>query len=388
MIAPHRRTTWLSIAMAGCLLGGAMPVCGADVLSEADHLLLSDAADGRLDKMTLAEAALIASGSDEGTRRSAIRKFNRRLAEFRQLSLPLDEMERARIAYEFMHRELLVGEYQADLNDFAGAIADGDFNCVTATLLFHCLAEEVDVSSRAVAIPKHVFSRLDAATDVETTCPDWFEQQSRAPHEGRVIGNIELLAKLYYNRGVKQLHATHFRDALDLIEASLALDPIDSTALANRLAGLNNWALARCEAKQFAAAAELIYTGLALDDQYEPLLSNDLHIHHLWAEQLCGEGDWLNAIKILERRRVVRPDVELFVSGRRIIYRRWLQSAVADGSYADKESDLEEARVLLRAADDFTVWEASVMASLAAQLELRGRPAEAERLRVWSQSQR
>ena len=68
----------------------------------------------------------------------------------------------ARVIFDFMHHAILVGGYHADSTDLAQTIDTGRFNCVSATVLFNCLAERFGLSARGLAYPGHVMTRIAA----------------------------------------------------------------------------------------------------------------------------------------------------------------------------------------------------------------------------------
>ena len=62
--------------------------------------------------------------------------------------------------------------------ELADALEQGRFNCVSATVLFNCLAERFGLHVCGLETPGHALSRLilpDGRLDVETTCPRWFQ---------------------------------------------------------------------------------------------------------------------------------------------------------------------------------------------------------------------
>src|SRR5690606_27981556 len=105
--------------------------------------------------------------------------------------------------------------------------------------------------------------------------------------QAREIGELELLAKIDYNRGVAHLAAARFPEAEQEFRLSLQLDPLDQAAQENLLAALNNWALALSDQAEFEQAARLLERGRAVNPDYGPLRANDLHIHQRWAQALC-----------------------------------------------------------------------------------------------------
>jgi len=159
-----------------------------------------------------------------------------------------------------------------------------------------------------------------------------------------VLSDIELLGKVYYNRGVSQLEAHEYATAIALLKTSLALDPQDEPARNNLLAANNNWALALCDAGDFAGAADKLAAGRAIDTQYGPLQTNDLYVHQKWVLHLCERGRYSSAVDILEEGFQRRPDAALFDGGRYAVYGMWAKSLLQDKRRDEALAVLNSAR--------------------------------------------
>ncbi len=163
-----------------------------------------------------------------------------------------------------LHQSILRGGYNLQASDLRQAFDHGRFNCVTASLLLNCLAERFELKAVGLEMPGHAMSRLELpgeTLDVETTCPRWFagidrrsradspqaaaasaaEEETAAPAElaakslarqaapghplaaggRRQVSDVELVATIYYNRGVDLLAERRFAAAAaTLIEAA------------------------------------------------------------------------------------------------------------------------------------------------------------------------
>jgi tetratricopeptide (TPR) repeat protein len=328
-----------------------------------EQQLVADARDGKLQQFELMEAALIAGGVFDPAQRAEILRI--RDARYAALDLPaikqLPLARRPAAVLTKMHREILFGKFHPNATLIQETLATGDFNCVTATLLFHDLCTRCGLNAEIVAQSGHVCSRLGAPhfAEVETTRRDWF---SRATADGkpaesarRVITPTELVSRIYYNRALAALEQKEFATAIQLLERALVLDPQDHDAQENLLAGLNNWALALCEAGKHAAAAERVAAGLQLNAKYAPLLSNELHVHQQWVTQLCRDYEFEQALRVLEAGRARRPEAPLFVGGQRAVYEAWLKYCVASGDTATATLVMQQARQQLGPQARFTL---------------------------------
>ncbi|MFP8871054.1 MAG: tetratricopeptide repeat protein, partial [Myxococcota bacterium] len=247
--------------------------------------------------------------------------------------------------YQLLHREFLQGEYVGSCTELDRAFDDGDFNCVTATILYHSLCEQHSLTPVAVATNTHVRTRfLDSPVfDVETTCPDWFDVVRKdrsvvtfraAQRSVRELTDCELLAKIYYNRAVSLLEREEFEQAIALLRISQRLDPNDGPTDDNLAAGLNNWALAECRAGRFAIASARIREATKNYPSFPPSLSNEIHIHQRWAVALCSQKKFAEALATLQEAYDRRPDVELFDHGRLRVFAQWTAWLLESGQWA------------------------------------------------------
>lgn len=327
--------------------------------------VLEDASDGRLDQFALEQASLIASGVTDPTQLTAygsrLRELSRSIAKTSTVDLSV--RSQAAGILRGLHQHLLTGEYRATCTGLDQTLDSGDYNCVTATILYRCLCVECDVPLVTLAEPDHVYCRLamEPPVYVQTTSPDGFgaggdferatalylreeTSQSTRGKSAREINDVGLLARIYYNRGVSLLKKEQHQQAFDLLQISRQLDPTNDIARQNILACINNWALSESEAERFEHATELLSRGLDIAPNYGPFRDNELHIHHRWVTKLCGDGEFERALDILESGHRRRPTAPLFDVGRLAVYAAWKDSLLASGKAEEAVSVLATAK--------------------------------------------
>jgi tetratricopeptide (TPR) repeat protein len=330
-------------------------------LCALEEKLFSDAADGRLDEFPLFESGLIASGVEETGRLAHYRRrfdalVDDLLPRISKVSKPTDK---ARTALEFLHARVLTGGYQLESTDLRAALDEGRFNCVSASVLFGCLAGACGLDVCGLEMPGHAMSRLRASgppLDVETTCARWFnllddpagraeamrrtlgEDLSRRYAQAREVSPVEMTAMIYYNRGVDLLAASRFEEAAVANAKALRLDPSSTTARGNLLATINNWAIALSAAGRYAKATGLLRTGMSFDPTFEAFSLNFVHVHHEWSQSLCRDGRFGEAVGLLERAATERPDLPYFQASSREVYRRWTAALQAAGGAQQRQS--------------------------------------------------
>ncbi len=325
--------------------------------SPLEQSLLADAADGRWDQFSLLTAALVASGVHCADR---LQHYERLVGSAvgqlqRTGQVKGTQLERAQAVFEFMHARFLWGGYQLDRTDLALTLDEGKYNCVTASVLFHVLACRFGLAVWGLEMTGHAMCRLavpGGTIDVETTCPTWFRlmhdpaKQAALLAEAvggsgaglitparavREVSPVELVATIYYNRGVDLLAERQYALAASANAKALRLDPANPTARGNLVATLNNWAIALARVGRCDQAVGLLRQGLALDPGMPALAANFAYAHQQWVERLCQAGRFQEALDQLAQAARERPAEPLFRQSRCDTYRRWIEAERAAG---------------------------------------------------------
>jgi tetratricopeptide (TPR) repeat protein len=324
-------------------------------LSDLEVRLFDDAVDSKWQQHTLLEAALIAGGVGDATQLAeSEERFERLVAKAAasiEKDIPADAL--ATKLFAFMHREILVGGYELECTDLAATLKQGRFNCVSSTVLFNCLAERFGLDAIGMELPGHAMSRLHLNgedVDVETTCPAWFrlqhDPQRRAALIAKTIGadvnapgarpprevsSVELVAMIYYNRGVDLLTARRFAEAAAANAKALRLDPSSDTARGNLLATLNNWAITLGAGQEYERAIDLLQQGMNLDPHYETFAANYVHLYYQWAETLCTQQDYQAALDVLGQASTTLLGSDRLSQLRQGVYHRWAREMIQQG---------------------------------------------------------
>jgi len=326
-------------------------------LNRLERALLADAADGSLDGHSRLAAALVAGGADDpAIVRAGEERVARWVGELARAGASAAPPElRARHALEFMHRRVFPAGYQPESTDLAVAIERGRYNCLSATILYACLVEGLGLEVTAIERPGHILARVrwpGGTLDVETTRPEWHQRASAPSAESsepaakaaggramdgeggrasRALTPVQMVALVYYNRGVELLAQRRFAEALAANVKALRLDRSNTAARGNLLAVLNNWGIGLAAAGDYSAAAERLRTGLALDAGFAPFRLNYAHVHYQWATPLCQAGRYDEALKVLGRAAEDCPEEPYFVQAAAEVRRGWNRGPAASG---------------------------------------------------------
>ena len=300
--------------------------------------VFQDLTDGSLEQVDLLTAAIVIGGTESNEEITQLRSFYEQESRTMRAQAEGDTL-RVEDVFRQMHERFLTGQYDADCSQMSATLTAGRFNCVTATILFQCLCRDFGIDATAIGIPGHVRSRVVAGRklDVETTYPRWFDLDSAADRPplseptARTLNDVQLLAKIYYNDGVRLLQQGNHDAAVTPLQRAWELDRGDNAARQNVLAALINGALARAEHCDYAGAAERLQQAERVDPQFEPLRKNELHVYQKWAIALCDRRHYAEALQILESQYEQHPEEELFKQGRFVIARLWAQHHLLRG---------------------------------------------------------
>ncbi len=264
----------------------------------------------------------------------------------------------AAVLLQLLHAEVFTGGYELRCSTLSETLRTGKYNCVTATILYVCLCEEVGLEAWGVEIPAHVYAEVNDGgrpLRVETTCARWFELVDRDPllaersvpgrpadagsHRGssrletaagqdantagpRALDAWQMVAILYYNRGVDHAEQDLYPAAVAANQKALKLDPASRTARKNLLGAINNWALSLADDDQYSEALALLEHGRLLAPDHATFATNVIALYQRWVDQLCRAAQFSEAdavvLSALQKHADARLAAEQFV-----VYRRW-----------------------------------------------------------------
>lgn len=144
--------------------------------------------------------------------------------------------------------------------------------------------------------------------DAETSTPEaplgYSFTRVRKPM--REIGDVELVATIYYNVGVDFYQRERFEEAIVAYVKAARLAPNNQTILGNLKATLNNWAIQiAMKDKDFERAIQVAEQGLLLDPNFPEYKMNLPIFFHRWVDCLALENRWDEA-KRVEREYLKR----------------------------------------------------------------------------------
>ena len=330
--------------------GGSSPYYSfaLNIPNKLERDMLNDSADGHWKQWDIVSAALVAEGTTDPAKIAGYQsKIDAVVRNLRKQTASLPQTEWPQVVFETLHRDLLTGKYDVTCTDLAQSLDTGRFNCVSATVLFHTLAQRMKLDVCGLEMRGHALSRVrvaDKPVDLETTCAEWFkirnsenspkqltlsEQQQRkydtadraagrnaigaevadeapalrpgnVPRSLREVNDVQLVATIYYNQGVDDLTSGRFGKAVLENVKALQLDPQNDNAWRNLLATFNNWAIERASKEDYLSAAQLLDEGTLIDSQYELFRSNQIHTYYHWIFSAAQKQDYQTAFRVCQ----------------------------------------------------------------------------------------
>ena len=297
-------------------------------ISSTEKSVLNDAADGQWDHFDLLSASLIVEGVCDSAKIAGYEKRLDRIAKLirekaqKNSNVNDNKEELAKLIFDTLHTELLTGTYNIENTNPAVSFETGNYNCVSATVLFNSLAQKSGLNVCGLEMSGHVLSRAkygDSVTDLETTCPNWFSRNAKEKQNAtqsriggvtvqaakpltagktdeivrisREITDVQLVAAIYYNQGYDHWQANRLPEATVATAKALLLDPENENAWGNLIGAINNIALGfSMEQKRHDIAAGLLDQIELIDPNFKDLKSNQYHVYSPWVKELVSAG--------------------------------------------------------------------------------------------------
>jgi hypothetical protein len=212
--------------------------------------LYQDISDGQLDDFSRIEAAIIISGADSSTRlQEGFQWFHHLLQDIDEKNLiGFDRIPSAEKLFLYLHTTWLK-DYKLKATMLFDIMEKKEYNCVSATVLYNLLCDEVGLSTEAFETPTHVytiFTNITQQVMVENTTSMGFNIMKNLQRysqyllqyypqnealkigldrlyayehaHGRRINNTELLGLICYNLAIFNTENKNYEKAYDYVE--------------------------------------------------------------------------------------------------------------------------------------------------------------------------
>jgi tetratricopeptide (TPR) repeat protein len=313
--------------------------------------LLADARDGRLSRLSLAEAVLVADGvSDARRRKTCLDRFAalRTLAR-RAVASGRTPDQKADLLLRWLHANAMKQGYRSKQSSPAAVLETGTFNCVSATAVYTVLARSLDLDVRAVEVPGHAFAVLhvgERRVDVETTNARGFNPRGKRPSKRREVDELGLVATVYANRIADLGSAKKYRDGVRAGLLALRVDPACPLVRQNTTAVFVNWSASLARDGHPEQALLVTAAGLSVFPKEGKLRNNHHAALAMHVKARTEAGDYAGALAALERHGKAADPAQVR-KHRASAYSDWARTLV------EREEWREAIRILKAACEQF-----------------------------------
>ncbi len=284
--------------------------------------LILDLSDGELNNFTRIQAAFIVSGAESLDRlQQGTMWFERLLDDIKAKNLiGFDRVPSAEKLFLFLHTTRL-RDYQLHATTLFDIMERRAFNCVSATVLYNLLCDELGLSTEAFETPTHVytiFSNVGQRVMVENTTSMGFNIMSNLQrysqyllqyypknealkigldrlyaHEnahGRTINNTELLGLICYNRAVFNAEQKNYQQAYEMVKLAQMLNRDSRSNRRFEISLYYRWGNELFQAKRFFEAFEVMADACSRypdNDDFKRNCQNAFinSLHQSWVEK-------------------------------------------------------------------------------------------------------
>lgn len=322
----------LNIAEKLFLFGLFLGCCTFVSAQSLETRIAEDITDHDLDEFTRIEAAFILSGVTQPDSLNIYLHWYQTLVE-KIRSIPFEPDDRpgsASKVFNYLHATWLQN-YQLEATTLRDIVRNKTFNCVSSTILYNLICEDLGWSTEGFETPTHVFTIFNNFTEevmVENTSPMGFN----------IMSNLQAYTKYlahYYPRsevlkiGLDQLYYHEHRNGRR----------IDNTELLGLLA--YNQAYFARKQKQYARAYDWILLAQLFNRDSRSNTQLEKGLYYTWGKKLFEEGDIREAFEVLADGAYRYPDDSGLVKNTHTAFYRSLQIY-----YEDR--DWQETSLLIR----------------------------------------
>jgi tetratricopeptide (TPR) repeat protein len=282
----------------------------------------------------------------------------------------LTPVQKGQVILYFLHRTTLKN-YQPSATELQKALDQGDYNCVSSTLLFNILCARFNVRTTGIEVPTHVYSAvLDSHPrkkiyEVQTTTPQgfWVTDQTYLKHNEfishphlqtwkgkRHVAEVALIAVIYYNRGIDWIRKEDYIQALPFYRRAFRLDPHFpnlTSLLAELYTGVGNQFF---EKDDYSKAIQMYREGLSFfaqrKDHSDPLpLSENLTAAFINQANLAmNQKKWPQALALLQQAQNLGFFRQTILHNRKAMYYAWGQDRIDQKNWHEALSVYRNAR--------------------------------------------
>jgi hypothetical protein len=319
--------------------------------------LEEDITDGYLDSYTKIEAAFILSGiTNPDSLRDHLEWYQQLLAKINTFAFDLDDpIGSAQTVFMYLHAEWLI-TYALESTTLADIVRNKEYNCVSATILFNILCEDLNWSCEAFETPTHVYTILNNFRQkvmIENTSHMGFDIMKNLKayskylaqyypnnevlrigldklyyyenSKGRVINNTELLGLLAYNRAYLAKKKKAYKKAYEYVLLAQQFNR-DSRSNVNFEIGLYyTWGNQLYNRQQYLEAFAVFADGYYRYPENEDFLTNTFSTFYKSLQINWKKKNWLSTKSLIEEMSILNIMKERDFNNLRQLLDNWLK---------------------------------------------------------------
>lgn len=328
----HSLNKYIGFSLILFIIGASSSLIAQAGLSP-EARIAEDIKDFELDDFSRIEAAFILSGvTDPDSLQFYIRWYNVLVEKIR--ALPFNAGDRpgsALMVFNYLHATWLKN-YQLEATTLLDIVRSKTFNCVSSTILYNLICENLGWGTEGFETPTHVFTIFNNFTQeimIENTSPVGFNIMSNLKEYTKYLAH-------YYPQsdvlkiGLDQLYFHEHENGRR----------IDNTELLGLLA-YNQACFAR-KKKDFARAYDLIMLAQLFNRDSRSNTRLERSLYYLWGKELFEKGRAREAFAVLADGVYRYPDDSGLVKNTRTAFYRSLQIYYEDRNWNETCVLIEE----------------------------------------------
>jgi len=354
-----------------CIICLCLSTVDPSISQTLSEHLYQDISDGQLDNFSRIEAAFIISGAEKSAGlEQGLKWFNEILQNIKEKNLiGFDRIITAEKLFLYLHTSWL-NDYQEKATTLFDIIENKEYNCVSATVLYNLICEEIGLTTEAFETPTHVYTIFTNFTQqimVENTTSMGFNimknLQSYSQYllkyypenealkigldrlyayehsRGRSINNTELLGLICYNLAIFNSEDDNYEKAYEYVGLAQCFNEDSRSNRKFEISLYYRWGQELFKAKKFYEAFEV-----TADAYYRYPDNNDF-------KKNC-QNAFINALRQLWLKRnwdrtetiiLEMEDLKILTKRELTIQKKVLSDWIKFLSFQDKKPETERA---------------------------------------------
>ena len=329
--------------------------------------LQADISDGELDDYTNIEAAFIISGNKNYAElKKSLKWYNEIIEDINRKNLiKFDQIESA-------ERLFMYNEYKKKATTLIDIFKKKHYNCVSATVLYNLLCDDLGLSTEAFETPTHVytiFNNFAETVMVENTTSMGFNilknlnrySQYLAQYypenmklkiglhrlyayensKGRKINNTELLGLICYNLAIFNSQDRNYKKAYSYVELAQCFNEDSRSNRKFEVSLYYRWGQQLFGDREYYQAFEILADAYYRYPDNEDFKKNCLSAYVKALNQLWNRKDWNLSLTIMQEIAdlEILSDKSLFFQKR--ILKQWINVLNSQNKKEDAESAID-----------------------------------------------